>query len=495
MCIYSLKRNSLENDEVNITALETTFSHVKGIDLGYNDLTQFPEITTMQYMLLRSNQIQTLNLSLFTDTMKELKYCDLTENSINTLIPNADLTPSTASHMEYLVLTDNNISSVNFTIFSGLQKLIRLDLYSNPILTISPSVYDLTSLEDLRLSEALISVFDLFWLDSFPLLAQCIMTGLTELETLIASGEGDMQLQFSTFEITGTTLATLDLNILHYMPSTITLLFYSNNISIIIPVNDKVDNEASLDLSQNLLKGTFNLSLFDNITNIKSLKLNSNGITHLEKPEGVWEMLEYFAVQENELTYMNMALFENMPNIETIYLTTNKIATLATSNVVLEQVVTFYIGENKLQYFDMEFLFSIPNVTYLRIEFNNISEIVDNLNSSITFPWLEVIYSNWNKITVLNMTTIERMPRLKTLHIEGNGITQLSPSFCEYARSAKKLHKLTMHLGWNNLACIEATYWMVECREDVHFHPRLECASPLELSGENFFDALSSKLT
>jgi len=135
-------------------------SHLKSLDIGFNDLAAFPEwlanltnlqklytrknnLTTLPKWLLKLTKIQSLDLSVnhlktlpeWLDQLPNLKKLDLSSNKLETLPkPLTQL-----SNLESLRLSENNLRTLPASLVN-LPKLVDLRIANNPIVEPSPEV-------------------------------------------------------------------------------------------------------------------------------------------------------------------------------------------------------------------------------------------------------------------------------------------------------------------------------------------------------------------
>ncbi|XP_047369104.1 toll-like receptor 13 [Vespa velutina] len=242
--------DTIEDNSFNKTNLEGLFLADNQLD-NLNFLHTLP--STLTQLILTSNQIVSINRGDFSN-LKRLTYLNMGNNKITKLQNNAF---EGQENLPVLILTRNRIAEIEPRAFSDLKMLTTLYLYQNLISKLDKNTFtDLTKLQDLNL---ITNKFTIISEDTFPLLPKSLMS-------LNLDGNEIKSLEKGSF--VDTPRYSLSLN--------------ENQISNIAQGAFKLPNLRNLYLNNNTLT-TIDGDSYQGLPQLRHLSLSGNQISSIEK--------------------------------------------------------------------------------------------------------------------------------------------------------------------------------------------------------------------
>jgi Leucine-rich repeat (LRR) protein len=371
--------------------------------------------------------------------------------------------PNKFDHLKLLDLSANQITRIETTYFSNLNKLKVLILSNNSLNTLLPDVFSAsTELIDLNLSH-----------NSFEALSKNTFVHLINLLRLDLSNNTINDLPHNTFKGLDN-LEILDLanNKLHVIPfqlfkdlQSMETLILSNNMLVSFLDNFfllnkplrilKIDNNLLEKISKNSLHGLSNLheldassnklifidrDAFDSLENLRYLNLRNNQIYTFS--QSVWSGLKNLQILD-----LSRNLMRTMPN--GLFANQHQLSELLLDGTHLEVLSNWVSRNNKT--INKEIL---QNLKFLSIRNNSrLEEIEDCFFSNL--PGLESLYLSDNRLMKLPKE-IGEANQLKTLDISNNKLAYIPEQM-------KNLNQLGyVNLLNNDFSCDCHMYWLVE---------------------------------
>ncbi|XP_053603949.1 protein artichoke-like [Plodia interpunctella] len=370
-------------------------------------------------------------------------------------------------------LTSNYIEDIPSYSFYGLP-LMKLNIKGNVIRDISDSAF--SSLE-LSLSEIDLSENNL---TAFPIAS---LSKLRHLRTLRLAWN-----EMSSFPIVENSdliaLEYLDLNsnnfefisedCLKFCPSLVRLSFHFNFIhNIHYRAFYSLAELKNIDLSHNRIK-ILNPNLFHNNKKIEYIDLSHNHLHHIHGLFSNLPSLGEVYLSHNNILDVPIDSFFNSYKISSIYLDKNSI-----SNIHSESFSNL-MNLTKLR-LDFNYLHQVPhnifvnnrNIVKIRVDNNNFIDISNNTLDSLgnlreirlnnnklrliskhhftNSLKLEEIYLNNNEITFIEAGTFIKMSNLKLLNLQHNNLVDFNDVLPKL-----RSNLLTLHLDYNNLSLLSA---------------------------------------
>ena len=229
----------------------------------------------------------------------------------------------------WLLLNENQLTSLPSNIFSGLNTLTQLYLNSNQITSLHADTFDgLTSLQNLRLNS-----------NQLTSLPSSIFSGLTNLQQLRVNS-----------------------NLLTSLPSNI----FSG-----------LTNLQQLRINNNPI-GELNENIFEDLDSIQILYLNNIGLSTVHKDlfDGLNTLTQLYLYQ-NQIASLHADTFDGLTNLQTLRLEVNRIRSLPTTifSGPASSLSTLYLNNNDLSSIDRETFRGLGQLIDLRLYGNRIGNL------------------------------------------------------------------------------------------------------------------------
>ena len=437
------------------------------------DPSEFAGLSSLEYLNLRNNAIETLYPGAFQD-LTSLKGLDFDEGRIKTLEDGVfrGLTSLTSLSMsgnrlttinpgafndltalDTLRLFTNNITSLDANTFSGLTTLEDLDLSNNPIADLHEDAFDpLTALTRLRLANLSASLMNADWdedlfesltnltylnirRNSFTTLDEDLFDDLTNLETLDISESAITALPEDIFDgLTSLTRLNLNHNALTTLPadifddlSSLQRLQLNSNSLTSLPADVFDGPDASLQrlyLHSNSIT-SLDANLFAGLTGLSQLGLSSNELTTV--PNGLFgdtTALERLYLNNNMISTLPTDIFDGLTGLKWLLLNNNSLSSL---NVDLFDEPTalerLYLHRNTLSSLDETVFDSLTALSGLYLHYNSLTSLAADTFDGLTN--LNTLYLNDNNLSTLDADLFDGLGNLKTLYLNDNGLTAL----------------------------------------------------------------------
>ena len=369
------------------------------LDLSHNRLMSlgheiFTGLFNLAILMLNNNQIQCLSEDIFIGIMY-LHQVDLAHNSIT-----SDCIPS-LKHLTWLQkfdISNNQLSYIKNTTFSGLYRLIDINLEQNNIGTIEKcALCSSPMLQTLVLGFNSLTTFDLD--DVFG------STGTEQLLTLNLTGNRinseHLKLNFSN------------------MPSISHLTIGDNNLTEIPTDVFQLETLIWLDLHENSL-GDITESSFYSFPN-----------------------LQYLILRGNLISYIPRKVFRTMQHLFAIDLSRNTISTLEYHCFdELPVLIVINLKYNSIQDIDAVF-YKLPALQVLLLDYNSITKITSqDMPSTLT-----TLSLSHNLISTISGYFLKSMPSIKVVDLTFNNLITIRPFMLQSSVNP------TMYLAGNYLIC------------------------------------------
>ena len=458
--------------QTQLAGINGTIS-ISGYSSSSVDPSEFAGLSSLEYLSLKNNAIETLYPGAFQDltslkgldfdvgrikTLEDGVFRGLTSlttlamsgNRLTTINPGAfnDLTA-----LDTLRLFTNNITSLDAKTFSGLSTLEVLDLSNNPIAYLHENAFDpLTALTQLRLANLSASLMNADWdedlfesltnltylnirRNSFTTLDEDLFDALTNLETLEISEGAITALPEDIFDgLTSLTRLNLSRNALTTLPadifddlSSLQRLYLNSNSLTSLPANvfDGLDDSLQrLYLHSNSIT-SLDVNLFDGLTGLSQLILSSNELTTV--PDGLFDdttALERLYLNNNMISTLPTDIFDRLTDLKWLLLNNNSLSSL---NVDLFDEPTalerLYLHRNTLSSLDETVFDSLTALIGLYLHYNSLTSLAADSFDGLTN--LNTLYLNDNNLSTLDADLFDGLGNLKTLYLNDNGLTAL----------------------------------------------------------------------
>ncbi|GMR36734.1 hypothetical protein PMAYCL1PPCAC_06929 [Pristionchus mayeri] len=414
-------------------------------------------------LFLSSNRISSIDDRSFSSSFS-LRYLDLSKNRI----------PTIKSHtfellrLSTLLLSHNDLKQLHPMWLAHISDMRRLDLSHNSLrLLPSRCLFNVSSLDHLLLShnqlehlesDALYEVRRIGHLDlshnRLKLFSCSIFTSLPRVDVLDLSHNALSSVELSCLKsslhrlsLSHNQLQTVEEDLLEGAHSLSSLsLSHNQLLSIHSAAFSSVPSLSSIHLSHNHLrlirKGTFShqrsLSLLDlshnalvslhpqvlGTNNVNELRLNANQLVSIpvEGIRSASDSLSSLHLSDNSITSVDALQFVNLSNLRTLVLAGNRIHSLE------EEA---FSSLSRLEYLDLS---RNPFSSWHPNSFKALSEGILSVNLASTglfsipkfdSPELVSLDFSSNKITEMDSSQLDSLPRLRSLNLSSNSLSTL----------------------------------------------------------------------
>lgn len=433
-------------------------------------------LTSLTTVRFSDNQLTSLPPELFSDT-KELKEIYLSNNSLTVLAPGlfSDLT-----QLLVLDLSQNELTSdwINTSTFSGLKRLVFLDISHNRVSKIEIALFrDLHNLQILKIQDN--------YIEHIP---ENVFNSLSNLHSLILSNNRLTNIESYTFlGLKGLAVLSIDSNRITKMHplalrncSSLQDLHINGNRLDEVPIALKeIPHLKTLDLGENLIVSVENAS-FMTMNQMYGLRLTENNIGNISK--GVFDKmtsLKILNLSRNKIHKIEAGSFDGNINLQAIRLDGNYLTDIGGLFAKLPNLVWLNISDNRLEWFDYAM---IPTgLQWLDIHANRIAELgnyfeIESQLSLSTFDAssnrlteitgsaipnsVEMLYLNDNLISKVQSYTFFKKPNLTRVDLFGNKITNLDPNSLRISAVPHDKSVPEFFIGGNPLECDCTMEWL-----------------------------------
>lgn len=398
-CFLDVQSLDISNNQISVLPINgfSSLKRLRVLNLSNNVISMVADealhgLRSLESLDLSGNKIVALSPAMFRDATKSLKELRLQNNSISAL-------PGLVTNMNQLVTLDlsrNVLTSMwlNVETFSGLIRLVLLNLSYNRISRLDPAIFkDLYTLQILNLQ-------------------------FNEIATISADTFSPMS-NLHTLELAHNRLTYLDAYSLNGLFALSLLALDSNLLEGIHP--DAFRNCSSmqdLNLSGNNLDSV-PVALKD-MRILRTLDLGENQIRSLNKP-GFRGMSSLYGLRMigNEITNITQEDLVELPALQILNLARNRIEFVEDSAFAANPALqAIRLDSNLLQ--DMSGIFaSAPGLLYLNMSDNMITQF-DYSYLPEKLQWLDL-----HKNLITDLGVAPRNMRLQTLDMSFNRLTRI----------------------------------------------------------------------
>jgi len=393
---------------------EENFSLVSCRNLGLESipLTDIPDPTKVRHFDLHGNSItEVVGLS----RLSSLEYLDLSNNQISATEDDAYVG---MTNLKYLHLQDNQISMLTQSSLNPLKSLLHLDISHNDISHLDDmTFYNLTNLLRIDLSG-----------NHIESISHDAFFGLASLQHLT---------------LTDNWMSTIA-GVLQPLRQLKTLHFARNHIT-------------------QLPDG-----FFRHLTSLQKLNLQGNKLEMFTVKSDELPQLVSLDLSFNQLTNIPPSLVNHLPNMEVLNLSNNPLVILETG--------------------------AISNLTHLQqLYLNYMTKLTVVKTDAITnLPQLQTLeFHSCHNLQTLEVNAFHILPSLVNIDLHSNALDSLDPSLIEF----EQLQHLNLHSNpWNcdcNLEWLHDTLHYLHANASVHLVNEIRCSTPERLQDEPLFSLIS----
>lgn len=354
-------------------------------------------LKSLQVFDLSNNKVVALPPELFRDCASVIKEIHLQNNSVSVLAPKLF---SNLGHLLLLDLSRNQLTSawINSDTFSGLIRLVLLNLSHNRISKLDPSFFrDLYTLQILNLEHNQLETIPA---DTFA--------PMNNLHTLVLSFNKIRILD--AYALNGLyvlSLLSLDNNLLeHIHPdafrncSSLQDLNLNGNALTSIPLALKdMRLLRTVDLGENSISDLDEPG-FSGMNNLYGLRLIGNQLTNLSRK--VFDdlpSLQILNLARNRIRVVEPGTFDNSKNLQAIRLDANYLTDITGIFTNVHSMLWLNISDNQIEWFDYSFL--PTGLQWLDMHKNGIQELGNHygLEAEMKIQTLDVSYNRLTHVT------------------------------------------------------------------------------------------------
>ncbi|XP_049807056.1 toll-like receptor 6 [Schistocerca nitens] len=384
----------------------STLRRLRALLLHDNSITTVADkalggLKSLQVFDLSNNGVVALPPELFLDCSSVIKEIHLQNNSISVLAPKLF---TNLGHLLLLDLSSNELTSawINSETFSGLIRLVLLNLSHNRISKLDPSFFrDLYTLQILNLNH---NELEAIPADTF--------SPMNNLHTLSLSHNKISQLDayalnglfvLSLLSIDNNHLKDIHPEAFRNCSSLQDLNLNGNALTSVPKALHEMRLLRTVDLGENLIKDLDDPG-FSGMNNLYGLRLIGNHLTNVSK--NVFDelpSLQIVNLARNKIQHVEQGAFDDSKNLQAIRLDANLLTDINGLFVNVHSLLWLNISDNNLSWFDYAL---VPmNLQWLDMHKNNI-EVLGNhyrLEERLRIQTLDV---SFNKLTHISEASI-----------------------------------------------------------------------------------------
>ncbi|XP_071784471.1 uncharacterized protein [Asterias amurensis] len=420
-----------------------TMSKLKHLLLSTNNLLYIPQavygLTTLAVLDLSKNKI----LGVFSDSLQGL------------------------DRLQFLLLENNNIGTVQLGAFFQTPQLVNLNLDGNRITYLPPQIFNgLTSLEVLKLNDNLLQ-------------------GVT-------SGVFNILYNIQTLDLHGNRVTSLDRATFHGLSLLQNLDLKENEIrSLPMTLFQGLVSLQTLDISENPNIGTLPYGLFAGLYNLQTITLShvtrvpQNLFTGLTK-------LQSIRMSDSRLPLITPSYFMDLSQLQVLELPNNCIEILQPSSFSrLRILATLDLSDNLIKSVDNT-PFSgtrFPSLTRLHLQNNRIGEI--QAGAFANLPSLQELRLDNNSIPLIPAGIFSHGTKLRSITLDNNQIHTIDGGFIPTITNVDRLTVVNNYLSCD-CQLFEFAQWFQQHWQSVERANDVYCYAPEVYKNRRLIDLITT---
>ncbi|XP_038207683.1 insulin-like growth factor-binding protein complex acid labile subunit [Zerene cesonia] len=387
----------------NITSLQSFPGDIKmrRLQIANNRLTRIERqgFKGLEYLIdvdLSGNNITYVEPEAFVDS-RGLLNVELQDNPLG----NTDGPFLISSTLQYLDISNCNISIINPQFFDNITSITTLDLSNNPLISLDDGVFDdLTSLETLKLNDC-----------KLKYLSENVFLALVNLKNLELAGNyltdtnwpevlGSLT-RLEYLNLRKSSITYLSEDTFSNCTNLVTLILADNkllDLDVAATLGNSVNHLELLDLSNCHIKGPISGEAFANATRLKSLYLSGNPLFAPDLKEAL----------------------APLPKLEKLFLSNCGLRNLPDNFNVFENLIELDISQNPLVNVFTRLLAPLDKLEYLNMGYSNLSYIGPETFSHMTS--MKRLVLSGNDLLSLEAGLFGNLTQLTTLELEFCGL-------------------------------------------------------------------------
>lgn len=412
-----------------------TLKRLKHLIIHDNEISMLADkalagLKNLQILNLSSNKIVALPSELFKDPVQSIQEVYLQNNSISVLSPGLF---ANLEQLQTLDLSTNQLTSswINRNTFSGLIRLVLLNLSNNKITKLEPEIF--TDLYTLQILNLRLNQLESIGADTF--------SPMNNLHTLLLSHNKIKYLDaYSLNGLYVLSLLSLDNNVLSGVHpeafrncSSLQDLNLNGNKLTAVPLALKdMRLLRTVDLGENIINKLEEPG-FRGMTNLYGLRLIDNNLEHISNNTFKdLPSLQILNLARNKIRHIEVNAFVTSNTIQAIRLDGNFVRNIDGLFTNMQNLLWLNMSDNKLDYFDFS---QIPyGLQWLDLHKNDLVELSNTkgLDNQLKLQTLDASFNRLQKVTSASVPN-----SIELLFLNDNLITSI-----EY-HTFKHKHNLT----------------------------------------------------
>ncbi|CAH3971079.1 unnamed protein product [Pieris brassicae] len=387
----------------NITSLKSFPSDIKmrRLQIADNRLTRVERqaFKGLEYLIdvdLSGNNISYVDPETFLDS-RGLLNVELQDNPLG-VIEGPFLISGT---LQYLDISNCNISSINPVFFTNITSITTLDLSNNPLVSLDAAVFDnLTSLETLKLNDCKLKYLPENIFEALVNLKNLELAGNFLTETNWPEVLGNLP-RLEYLNLRKSQITYLSQDTFSNCTNLVTLVLADNkllDLDVAATLGNSVNHLELLDLSNCHIKGPISGEAFANATRLKSLYLSGNPLFAPDLQEAL----------------------APLPKLEKLFLGNCGLRNLPDNFNVFENLIELDISHNPLANVFTRLLAPLDKLEYLNMGYSNLSFVGPDTFSHMTS--MKRLVLSGNDLLSLEAGLFGNLTQLTTLELEFCGL-------------------------------------------------------------------------
>ncbi|XP_012225544.2 toll-like receptor 6 [Linepithema humile] len=496
-CSLDVQSLDVSNNQISVLPSYgfSSLKRLRVLNLSINAISMVADealhgLRSLESLDLSGNRIVALPTEMFRDAMKTLKELKLQNNSISVL------SPGLVAGMNQLVTLDlsrNVLTSsgwLNSATFSGLIRLVLLNLSHNRISKLDPALFkDLYTLQilNLRFNEIEVIPADTFSPMSNLHTLELAHNRLTYLDAYSLNG------------LFAVSLLALDSNMLEGIhpdafrncSSMLDLNLSDNNLESVPVALKDMRILRTIDLGENQIR-SMNKPGFRGMSSLYGLRMIGNEITNVTQEDLVeLPALQILNLARNRIDFVEDGAFTSNKELQAIRLDSNMLQDISGIFASAPGLVWLNISDNKIAQFDYSYL--PEKLEWLDLHKNNIADLgiaprnmklksldvsfnnLTRIHSRSIPDSVELLFVNDNLIYSVEPQTFVSKTNLTRVDLYANYIDKMNLSAFQLTQVPPNRTLPEFYIGGNPFICDCTTEWLQRINSlTLRQHPKVK---------------------
>ncbi|KAJ8683352.1 hypothetical protein QAD02_019144 [Eretmocerus hayati] len=462
--------------------------NLAGNDIAVVESEAFLGLKSLRSLDLSDNRIVALPADLFREAANSLKELKLQNNSISVLAPGliANMNQLVALDLSKNLLTS---SWMNSATFSGLIRLVLLDLSFNHIDKLDPALFkDLYTLQILNLKY---NEIENIAADTFSPMSNLHTLEMSHNRLRYIGGQSLSGLfALSLLAINFNLLEGLNPDAFKNCSSIQDVQLSGNNLDAVPNALKDMGVLKMLDLGENRIE-SLQRSNFEGMTGLYGLRLMNNFIGNITR-DVLAELpaLQILNLARNRIEHVDGEAFRGNPMLQAIRLDSNLLQDVSRSFVNVSSLLWLNVSDNMIEHFNYSYLptqlqwmdihknamvdlgVARPGMRLQTLDasFNRLTKVSrDEIPESI-----ELLFLNDNQIHTVEPQTFLEKPNLTRVDLYANQIVRMDLSALQISPVPEEKLLPEFYIGGNPFVCDCTTEWLQRINQiGLRQHPKV----------------------